>query len=60
MKNMAKMRQALFTCLTSQNHKFLYTTYFSHIPHLDVTKSEINLKLKVKMNKMLIYGFQWG
>ena len=28
--------------------------------HLDILKSEINFKLKVKMNKMLIYGFQWG
>ena len=28
--------------------------------HLDIIKIEINFKLKVKMNKILIYGFQWG
>ena len=44
---------------TSQQNQFLYTGYISHILHLD-TKSEINFKLKVKMNKILIYGFQWG
>ena len=38
----------------------LYDGYFSHILHLDIIKSEINFKLKVKMNKMLIYGFQGG
>ena len=46
--------------LTSQHNNFLYTSYFSHILHLDIIKSEMNLKLKVKMNKILIYGFQWG
>ena len=46
--------------LTSQHNKFLCAGYFSHILHLDIIKSEINFKLIVKMNKMLIYGFQWG
>ena len=46
--------------LTSKNNKFLYTGYFSHILNLDIIKSGINFKLKVKMNKILIYGFQWG
>ena len=46
--------------ITSQHDKFLYTGYFSHILHLDIIKSEINFKLKVKMNKILIFGFQWG
>ena len=36
--------------LTSLHNKFLYTGYFSHILHLDIIKSEINFKLKVKMN----------
>ena len=46
--------------LRFQNYQFLYTGYFSHILHLDIIKIEINFKLKVKMNKILIYGFQWG
>ena len=50
----------LLLCFTSQNSKFLLTGYFSHILHLDIIKSEINFKLKVKMHKILIYGFQWG
>ena len=39
---------------------FCILFFFSHILHLDIIKSEINFKLKVKMNKILIYGFQWG
>ena len=47
--------------ITHVSHNwFLYTGYFSHILHLDIIKSEIKFKLKVKMNKILIYGFQWG
>ena len=46
--------------LPSQHNQLLYTGYFSHILDLDIIKSEINFKLKVKMNKILIYGFQWG
>ena len=49
-----------YECLTLEIDQFLYTGYFSHILHLDIIKSEINFKLKVKMNKILIYGFQWG
>ena len=63
MKNMAKMGKAFlryYTYLTSQINHFLFPGYFSPILHLDIIKSEINFKLKVKMNKMLIYGFQWG
>ena len=37
--------------------QILYTGYFIQIY---IIKSEINFKLKVKMNKILIYGFQWG
>ena len=40
--------------------QFLYAGYFLHILHLDIIESEINFKMKVKMNKILIiYGFQW-
>ena len=49
-----------YACLTLEINRFLYTGYFSYILHLDIIKSEINFKLKVKMNKILIYGFQWG
>ena len=35
---------------------FVYWLFF----HLDIIKNDINSKLKVKMNKILIYGFQWG
>ena len=34
---------------TSQINHFLFHGYFSHILHLDIIKSEINFKLKVKM-----------
>ena len=60
MENMDKMWKYFFRYyahITSQHNKFLYTGYFSRILHI---KSEINFKLKVKMNKILIYGFQWG
>ena len=63
MKNMAKCEKHFlryYAYLTSQINHFLFHSYFSHILHLDIIKSEINFKLKVKMNKMLIYGFQWG
>ena len=60
MKNMDKMWKSFYVHTTSQHTQLLYTGYFSHILYLDITKSEINFKLKVKMNKMLIYGFQWG
>ena len=36
------------------HHKTMYTGYFSHILHLDIITSEINSKLKVKINKILI------
>ena len=49
-----------YTHFTSQHIQFLYTRYFSCIFYLDIIKSEINLKLKVKMKNTLIYGFQWG
>ena len=49
-----------YTHFTSQHNQFLYTGYFSHLLHLDTIKSEINFKLKVKMNNIFIYGFQWG
>ena len=64
--NMDKMWKAHFeippmSCITDQPF-FVYwqSGYFSHILHLDIIKSEINFKLKVEMNKILIYGFQWG
>ena len=44
--------------ITSQHNQILYTGYFLHILHLDTIKSEINFKLKVKMNEILMYGFQ--
>ena len=59
-ENMDKMWKSFYVHLTSLHNKFLYAGYFSHILHLDIIKSEINFKLKVKINKMLIYGFQWG
>ena len=62
-KNMDKLWKYFlryYASLTSQNNKSLFTGYFSHILHLDIIKSEINFKLKVKMNKILIYSFQWG
>ena len=59
-KNMDKLWKSFFQILyiTSQHNQFLYTGYFLHILHLNVIKSEINFKLKVKMNKILIYGSQ--
>ena len=49
-----------YTHFISQHNQFLYTGYFSHILHLDIIKSEINFKLKVKMNKILIIWFSMG
>ena len=49
MKNMDKMWKSFFQILC-----------FSHALYPDIIKSEINLKLKVKMKNILIYGFQWG
>ena len=46
MKNMDKSGNHFFRHITSQHNQFLYFY--------------INFKLKVKMNKILIYGFQWG
>ena len=43
--------------LTSQHNNFLYTGYINTFITLISLKV---LKLKVKMNKILIYGFQWG
>ena len=63
MKNMGKNVKSTFLILaylTSQINQFLFHGYFSHILHLDIIKSEINFKLKVKMKNILIYGFQWG
>ena len=40
--------------------QFLHTSYFSPILHLDIIKSEINFKLKVKMNKILYISFSMG
>ena len=66
MKNMAKklMWKALFVILRMSyipdRPIFIYWLFFTHILHLDFIKSEINLKLKVKMKNILIYGFQWG
>ena len=60
MKTWTKCRNHFFryyVYITSQHNKFLYTGYFSHILHLDIIKV---FKLKVKMNKILIYCFQWG
>ena len=63
MKNMAKMWKGLFEILCisyiTDQPNFVYWL-FSHILYLDIIKSEINFKLKVKMNEILIYGFQWG
>ena len=42
--------------ITSQHNQFLYTGYFSHILHFDIIKSEINFKLKVKVNKILLFN----
>ena len=55
MNNMEKHFVRYYAYLTSQI-KFLFHGYFSHILHLDIIRSEI----EKKMNKMLIYGFQWG
>ena len=43
MKNWGKLFLRYYACLTSQNNKFLFTGCFSHILHLDIIKSEINL-----------------
>ena len=63
MENMDKMQRSNFMILCTYyittQQIFVYWL-FSHILHLDNIKSEINFKLKVKMNKILIYGFQWG
>ena len=59
METWQKCEKRYYAYLTSQINYFLFHGYFSHILHLDIIKSEINFKLKVKMNKMLIYGFQW-
>ena len=57
-ENMDKMHFfGYYVHLTSLHNKFLCAGYFSHILHLDIIKSEINFKLKVKMNKMLIYEY---
>ena len=45
MENMDKCGNHFFgyyVHLTSQHNKFLYTSYFLHILHLDIIKSEIN------------------
>ena len=55
MENMDKMSKSFFRCyvhIASQHNQFLYTGYFSHILHLDIIKSKINFKLRVKMNKI--------
>ena len=57
MKNMDKMWKS-FLCI--YHIQFWYTSCFSHAFYPDSIKSEINLKLKVKMKNILIYGFQWG
>ena len=62
MKNIAKMRKALFEILWMSYIKLInciqviFHTFFTLI----LFKSEVNFKLKVKMNKILMYGFQWG
>ena len=55
MKNMDKMWKS-DVYFTSHYYQFLYTGCFSHVLYPDIIKSEINLKLKVKMNNILIYG----
>ena len=40
-------------------NQFLHTGYFSHILHLDITKSEIN-EIENENPYNYIYGFQWG
>ena len=50
-KNMDKIWKALLRCLTSQINQFLFHGY---ILHLDIIKSDITFKVKVKI------GFQWG
>ena len=43
-ENMDKMWKSIFHVhLASQHNNFLYTYYFSHILHLDIIKSEINI-----------------
>ena len=63
MKNVDKMWKSFFQILCVSHITLLpilYTGCFSHALYPDIIKSEINLKLKVKMNNILIYGFQWG
>ena len=42
--------------ITDQPILVIFQTFI----YLEIIKSEINFKLKVKMTKILIYGFQWG
>ena len=60
MENMKSTFRLLHTFYITTQPILVYTGYFSHILYVDIIKSEINFKLKVKMNKILIYGFQWG
>ena len=58
MENMAKIWKDFEILYMSYitDQPILCTTYFSHILHLDIIESEINFKLKVKINKIRIYG----
>ena len=60
MKNMVKSTFCDIRISYITDQPILFHGYFSHILHLDIIKSEINFKLKVKMKNILIYGFQWG
>ena len=59
---MDKMWKSFFAGIMYTLHhnttNFLYASHFSHILHLDIIKSKINFKLKVKINNPYIYGFQ--
>ena len=56
-RRMDKMWKSFFQILHHSTTNFCILVIFLHILHLDIIKSEINFKLKVKMNKTL--GFQW-
>ena len=60
MKNMDKSFFRYYVHLTPQHSQFLCIA-IGHILHLDIIKTEINFKLKVKMQNILMYnyGFQW-
>ena len=67
MKNMAKMFNNLeitfcdiMHILHHKSTNFCISVVFHMLSTLISIKSEMYLKLKVKMKNILIFGFQWG